>query len=209
MGYQGEYATYQPVRRLAHSPHLQAMLASMELPSKSLECVDTPASAIPITWVKPSDFRPKAVISVDGSLCPIKWAGGSQAVCLTVVAVHHDQSKAAALSSHQPVEPGVWQATRHIESLELALPGPKLSAFGEPPGHPSYRRALYEALDSLDLLPTYEALLSYKPRGALSQRSPYELCERQIVPRAGTWTCSCNSLHRLYSTDALRVHERL
>lgn len=230
MGYQKEYATYQPVRRLAQSPHIQAMLSAMQVPLSPLSqaVADTGAheGAVPLSYVAPSDFVPDAVVSIDGSLCSIELGvGGSygyQAACLTVVAVHQDQSSMRALSRQRPVEPALWQATRRIESVELALPGPGLSAFGERPGHPSFRRAVYEALDSLDLLSTYEALLAYKPQGTLPQRSPYEHCRRRIVPKAGTWHCECadcagctpnaghhHCLYRLYSTDALRVHERL
>jgi hypothetical protein len=82
-------------------------------------------------------------------------------------------------------------------------------------------RVIYELLsekrlfdDGESLLETYEALLEYKPDE--EQKCPYSdmyedncLAKRPVYERGrGVYRCHCVTCLPLYSTDALRVHER-
>src|SRR5262249_3064066 len=88
-----------------------------------------------------------------------------------------------------------------------------------PSSKASLRRALYTILESNrmsedgeSLLDTYEVLLRNKPVTARPQACPYEDCPRNDAayePQQGVFACSCDRTLRQYSTDALRIQERM
>jgi hypothetical protein len=62
------------------------------------------------------------------------------------------------------------------------------------------------------LLDTYETLLRYKPNNEQRpQKCPYEDCpdSNDYLRGAGEYKCACELSRTLYSTDALRIHERM
>jgi len=63
--------------------------------------------------------------------------------------------------------------------------------------------------DHTRLLETYEELLARKPQSRL-QMCPYDYdgCEQHFAVPPGLSSCPCERRRAIYSTDALRVHER-
>ena len=64
------------------------------------------------------------------------------------------------------------------------------------------------------LLGTYEALLEHKPKGTepdcpYSAEGDCQLADNKYHRENGKYSCQCPSENTLYSTDALRVHERM
>lgn len=81
----------------------------------------------------------------------------------------------------------------------------------------SFREALYETFldlvvdpnDAKSILDTYEVLLAL--RSASPTACPYKQangCDQAFLIPAGTTSCPCNRAKPIYSTDALRIHER-
>jgi hypothetical protein len=81
----------------------------------------------------------------------------------------------------------------------------------------SFREAVFDVLhdaivdeeDRTRLLDTFEVLLAHKPQGR-GQVCPYDHlgCNRHIAISNGTSDCPCEKKRPVYSTDALRIHER-
>lgn len=122
------------------------------------------------------------------------------------------------LDRHRPVEPKKFRTIEKAESIDCALPGCNVIYKGENSARDSLRKSVFEVFGSVkmlsdgeSLLDTYEALLKYKPITDRSQRCPYEDCPetRDYQRGNGQYTCPCYLSYTLYSTDALRIHERM
>ncbi len=63
--------------------------------------------------------------------------------------------------------------------------------------------------DCTTLLDTFHALLALKPQGR-GQTCPYQTAggDQQLAISPGLGVCGCQHRRPIYSTDALRIHER-
>jgi len=216
--YDGEFASYKPLHRLAAHPRVQAMLASCKRRDP-----DAPADQ-PLTpsAVKASEFLPDWVVALDGSYQQTEVQNGfpGAEICyMTVAAVMLDVFKMRELDKQRPVHPKEFRATQQTGSLDCALPGCNVVLKDEESSSASFRRAFYEesrAVASTEggetLLETYEALLARKPGGSQVQECPYPDCDdgtgkahsQKAAP--GCIDCVCSKKRRWYSTDATRIY---
>ncbi|MGB7083340.1 MAG: hypothetical protein WBD54_17055, partial [Candidatus Acidiferrales bacterium] len=121
------------------------------------------------------------------------------------------------LDQHRPVDPEQFRKTEEASTVDAALPGSNVVTRTHTSARDSFREAVYEILqdavvdqdDGSRLLDTYEALLTLKPKGR-SQECPYtpEGCAEHMVIPTGVSSCPCPKKLPIYSTDALRSHER-
>jgi NurA domain len=216
MPYEGEFAHYRSIHRIVESERVQALLGNYRVRAYAQEA----AAQLNFVSVEPGDWMPSLVLAIDGSFAPIPIRNGfpgAEAAYVTVASVLLDMAKMQELDRHRPVDPQAFQRLEHTGSVDCALPGCNVVAEGEMSAKSSLRKTLFALLgsermatESETLLDTYEALLAYKP-DTREQRCPYEDCPIEGVyqPRRGISACACGHARPLYSSDALRIHERM
>lgn len=214
MPFEGEFAGYKPLARIANSERVQDIVSRCK---KQVPDEGPSEAELLIADVKPSDWLPDLVLSVDGSYQPVPVENGypgAELAYLTVASVILDVKKQRELDQNRPVAPLVARKTEGAGSIDCALPGCNVVVDDEATPEASFRHVFFEAIqekrplsDGETLLETYEALLAYKPSGR-PQQCPYEDCEFDYDPRLGMTDCKCQQKLNWYSTDALRIHER-
>lgn len=216
MPYEGEFAHYRPLQRIAENDQVKALLGRSRVRKRN---EDVSPNTLDLSDVRPSDWVPDWVLAVDGSHAEVKIENGfpgAEVSYVTVASVLLDVAKMTRLDAARPVDPQEFRTTEQAESIDRALPGCNIVIDGEGSALDSLRKAMLEvfsetrmAPDGESLLDTYEALLEYKPDSP-EQRCPYEDCldSAKLYRRGqGEYTCSCSRKRTLYSVDALRVYE--
>jgi NurA domain len=219
MPYEGEFAQYKPLRRLVESERVNKLLGSYRVRSSS-DRADALEMLKPIR-VQSSNWMPTWIIGIDGSHAEVDIKNGfpgAEASYITVASVLLNVEKIRELDQQRPVNPKEFRKTETAESIDCALPGCNVISEGEGSAEASLRKSIFEVFKSArmsdegeSLLDTYEALLKYKPITNPAQKCPYEDClgERGFQRNTGQYDCSCLLARSLYSTDALRIHERM
>ena len=222
MPYEGEFAHYKPLRRLVESERVNKLLGSYRVRS-SADRADALETLKPIQMPS-SSWMPTWILGIDGSHAEVAIRNGfpgAEASYVTVASVLLNVAKIRELDQQRPVNPKEFRTTERAESIDCALPGCNVICEGEGSAEASLRKSIFEVFKSVrmaskedegeSLLDTYEALLQYKPVTNSSQKCPYEDCpdEREFHRSVGHYHCSCPLSRSLYSTDALRIHERM
>lgn len=214
MPYEGEFASYGPLRRVASNPRVQSLVrrCDVSLPTDDVASLPTPANVRPNVW------QPEYVYAIDGSHAevPVRTGyPGAEVSYVTCASVLLHSKRLRELDAQRPIDPTLFRETRQPAAVDCALPGCNVILKGHPDAKASFRRALFEALGGTQLaeggetlLQTYEYLRQRKPPDE-KQKSPYEDCapDTEYVLAAGEYSCHCGCGRPLYSTDALRIHE--
>ena len=214
MPYEGEYAHYQPLKRIVESDRVQQLLRRSRVLDPSTLIQATPKAPPPADPVLPS-----LVVAVDGSHAEVDvrngYPGAKVGYC-SVASVLLNLAEVERLDAARPVNPVDFRRTEEPSSDAIALPGCNVITRDHLSAKDSFREALFELLhdaivdteDNTRLLATYQALLSYKPAGTIG--CPYVTlgCERQVTVGLNVSTCPCERRKPLFPTDSLRVHER-
>ncbi len=221
MPYDGEYAQYKPLGRLVQSERVHQLLSKYEIRS------NPDVEPVLPTFVKLSDlnqngWKPDWILAIDGSHHEVPVKNGypsAEASYITVASVLLDVAKVRELDQQRPVDPKIFRTVEQAEAIDCVLPGSNVIYKGETSAKSSLRKALFELLSAErladkeeSLLDTYEVLLDHKPQRR-DQKCPYEDCpleEGTYHPQHhGRYECSCEKKAWYYSTDALRIHERM
>lgn len=222
MPYQGEFAQYDPLRRVVNDEKVNSLLER----SKIRQEMATPANLPRINFaaVAPSQFRPTHVIAIDGSNIPVPIRDGypgAEIGYVTVASVILNIEMLDELDRNRPVNPVAYRETEDAESIDSVLPGCNIVIDEEWSAKNSLRKVIFDLLrerrlfeEGESLLDTYEALLEYK--GDDDQKCPYSdvyedncINLQPVYSRGkGEYRCNCVACFPLYSTDALRLHER-
>lgn len=218
MPYEGEFASYRPLRRIVESQRVRELLGNYRVRDYTGDVIARPT--LVLANVQPSNWMPHYVIAVDGSyaVVPIRNGfPGAEAAYVTVASVLLDIAKMHELDRYRPIDPQEFRATEQAESIDSALPGCNVVYEGDGSAKESLRRAIYQTFASVrmssdgeSLLDTYEALLGWKPSMSREQKCPYDDCpipDGEYRRGRGTYMCQCSHARPLYSTDALRIHE--
>lgn len=214
MPYDGEFASYGPLRRIAANPTVRALVERCDVaPAPDSD------SGLPVpARVTPSGWAPEFVYAIDGSHAEVKVKNGypgAEVSYVTCAAVLLFAKKLRELDAQRPIDPILFNSTREPAAVDCALPGSNVVLQGVPDAKASFRQALYEAMlgtrlaDGAEtLLETYEHLRQRKPADR-TQESPYSDCRpgTHYVSAPGKYVCNCGCGRPLYSTDALRIHE--
>lgn len=222
MPYDGEFAQYKPLRRLVESERVQKLLGSYRVQTnKELENALKTLNPLKI---EPSDWTPKWIIGIDGSHAEVEVKNGfpgAEASYITIASVLLNIEKVIELDRQRPVNPVEFRKTETAQSIDCALPGCNVIADGESCAKDSLRKSIFEVFKSTQIfsngesfLDTYEVLLAHKPLStAKPQKCPYdeEDCpdKKDFLRNKGQYSCQCTLKRSLYSTDALRIHERM
>lgn len=216
MPYEGEYATYRPLHRIAECQRVKGLLSRCKLldatqANHAPKPVDAPPS--PLTSAK-------FILAIDGSYAEVDVKNGypgAKVGYLTAASVLLDLNLVGQLDANRPVDPVEYRKTEQAASVDAALPGSNVVTRRQTSARAAFREELYDHFtdtiidedDRTNLLSTYEALLALKPT-AKPQRCPFEHpngCVEEIIVGSGCKNCpGCG--RSVYSTDALRIHER-
>lgn len=217
MPYEGEYAGYRPLQRIAETERVRNLL------KKSRVCTPAPAGVASLVPKAPpgmSSALPMFALAIDGSWAEVDvrngYPGAKVGYC-TVASVVLDLQRVAELDSSRPVNPVEFRKTEDASTLDAAMPGCNVVTRSHTSALDSFREALFEnfhdvIIDSEDgksLLDTYEYLMNLGHSASIS--CPYSGrtgCGKHVNVGYGTGSCECELKNPIYSTDALRIHER-
>jgi hypothetical protein len=221
MPYEGEFAPYnKALKRLVENPRIDDLLKNSKIREREIpeDGVELPTASD----LTPSGRIPDYIIAVDGSKQETKVRNGfpgAEVGYIAVATVMLDVALMRRLDTQRPASPKAYRKTESASSTDGVFPGCNVLFGEDETSRISLRRILFEHLSAEcrwengeTFLETYEALLAYKPPGK-EQRCPYmddcESEEHHYVVSKGTYQCPCSHKRPLYSTDALRVHERM
>jgi len=216
MPYEGEFASYHPLRRIVETEHVKQLLSRCKVCNKE----DTALPALQPSLVSEcTDVLPRLVVAIDGSNTEVPVVNGYPGARIgycTVASVLIDLALIDELDSDRPIDPQKFRETEKASTIDAALPGSNVVTRRQASARVSFREELYDLFqntiideeDRIPLIETYEALLLLKPRDP--QKCPYSEtngCQESIYIPPGSIECpSCKQ--PIFSTDALRIHER-
>lgn len=215
MPYEGEFAGYKPLQRITESQRVQQLLKKARVYQRTGTGIQLQPKAKPLS----SGSLPKYVVAIDGSHAEVDVKNGYPAAKVgycTVASVLLNLEQVGKLDEHRPVDPREFRKTEEASTIDAAFPGCNVVTRTNASAAISFRDALYEnfhdliidAADGKSLLHTYEELLAKKPsKGELCPYSA-ENCQQHLTIGPGVSTCVCPRHYPIYSTDALRIHER-
>jgi hypothetical protein len=214
MSYEREIAGYMALRRVTETHSVKDLLRRARVYSS--ERVGAGVTPRPAPLV-PAEL-PEPIVAIDGSRTEVRVRNGYPGATvgyLTVASVVLKLHEIDRLDARRPVDPRELRNTEHAWSIDAALPGSNVVTDSHSHARDSFREALFHVLrdhliDGANLLDTYEALLTYKPQVRDSQRCPYDYrgCAERFAITAGVKSCPCPQQRPVFSTDALRIHER-
>jgi hypothetical protein len=215
MSYEGEYAHYQPLKRIVQSERVQQLLRR----SRVLDQSTLSQQAVPRTPPPPDAPLPSLVLAIDGSHAEVDvrngYPGAKIGYC-SVASVILNLAEMDRLDASRPISPIDFRRTEEPSSDASALPGCNVITRDHKSAKDSFREAAFELFhdaiideeDNTRLLATYQALLAYKPTNNITCPFTHLGCERDVTITQNLGTCACELRKPLYPTDALRIHER-
>lgn len=219
MGFEGEFASYAPLRRIIESEKINARLKELHIREVEPRAENLPSSClVSKKSISDSSLQPDLVLAIDGSYqaTPIK-NGFPSAECgyVTVASVLLDLNKAKELEKEEFVDPKLFRDIEKVSSFDAVFPGCNIIIGEEPDAKSSLRKVLFEEMKQChvfdggeSLLDTYEALLKIKlsEPNTRPPQSPIEGNENEMTYGYGEYSCPQTG-RPLYSTDAMRLHE--
>jgi len=196
MAFEGEFASYEPLRRLP----LSNLISKNDIPQ--------------------SEIQPDLVLAIDGSNIVAKAENGfpgAEFGYITVASVLIDLKKINELVKNDFVDPQEFRKTEKASTIDSVFPGCNIILDNEQNAKSSLRRALFEELssnkifdDCESLLDTYEYLFKLKretfPNSSLPKSPIGEYSSEEMTYGYGEYSCP-HSNQALFSSDALRLHE--
>lgn len=221
MSFEGEFASYEPLRRLLDSEKVEALRKRFKKRIPTEDSTEFTNDIIHKDDLEESDILPDLILAIDGSKLDVKADNGfpgAEYGYVTIASVLIDMKKIRNLENHQFIDPREFRKTEKASTIETVFPGCNIILDNELNAKSSLRRTLYEELksnqifsDSETLLETYEYLFKIKREhfGGNSNlpKSPIEdYSHNDMTYGYGEYICP-HSQKALFSTDALRLHE--
>ncbi len=216
MPYEGEYAGYRALHRIAESERVKTLLSR----SRIRDSVATDTFLTLKSAPQESTHLPRFVLAIDGSNAevPVKngYPGARVGYC-TVASVLLDLELIDTLDLDRPIDPIEFRKTEEASAIDAALPGSNVVTRRQTSARASFREELYDHFcqlviddeDRIPLIDTFHALLGNKPTSNPAN-CPYgesDACNAELQPSPGHTVCpKCG--HPIFSTDSLRIHER-
>ena len=208
--------SYEPLRRLISNKKIEGIKSQIRIKNTAEE-VDWKEKTTHASELELSNWQPKLLIAIDGDYSKSiieNGYPGAEIGYITVSTVVILLDKVRELEKSEFIDPKKFRETEQPTSLDSLYVGCNVVLEGEDTAKSSMRKILYNELmnkrvfqDTETLLETYEYLLKQRP-GGNAPKCPHDGCEQEIEYKSGEYTCSsCNG--KLYSTDALRLHELL
>jgi hypothetical protein len=219
MGFEGEFASYEPLRRLLDSEKVKALEGRLRIRQRDEDEEDFVGSIINKSDLDESILQPDLVLAIDGSNLAAKAENGfpgAEFGYITIASVLIDLKLIGELEKKQFIEPKKFRETEKASTIESVFPGCNIILDSERNATASLRRALFEELrsntifaDGETLLDTYEHLFRIKREHFQERnlpRSPIEGIDEDMTYDYGEYICP-HSGEPLFSIDALRLHE--
>lgn len=218
MSFEGEFASYEPLRRVLDSEKVKALIERMyRKPSEGETFVED--SLIYKKDLVQSNLQTDLSLAIDGSNHSVKVENGFPGAdygYITIASVLIDLKQVSELAKREFISPKEFRETEKASTIESVFPGCNVIIGDESSPKTSLRRTLFEELknnsvfsDSETLLDTYEHLFRIKRRrfsDSRMPRSPIEGIEEDMTYDYGEYVCP-HTGKALFSTDALRLHE--
>lgn len=219
MAFEGEFASYEPLRRLRESEKVQALEKRFKVRQKIEETKDFENAITKKTDLCESSLQPDLVLAIDGSHLEAMVENGfpcAEIGYVTVASVLIDLKKVSELEKSEFIDPKQFRDTEKASTIESVFPGCNVILGTEKNARNSFRRVLFEELKSNTifsecetLLGTYEYLFKIKQEHFGEKnlpKSPIEGFEEEDMTYGyGEYICP-HSGEALFSTDALRLH---
>jgi len=219
MGFEGEFASYEPLRRLLDSEKVKSLQNRLKIRHQKDETEDFKGFLTLKSELVESNLLPDLVLAIDGSNLAAKAENGfpgAEFGYITIASVLIDLKLINELEKKEFVEPKKFRETEKASTIESVFPGCNVIIDKEKNAKASLRRAIFEELrsntifsDCETLLDTYEHLFRIKREHFSDIRlpkSPIEDIEKDMTYDYGEYVCP-HSGEPLFSTDALRLHE--
>jgi hypothetical protein len=219
MPFEGELASYEPLRRILSSEKIKALqerlivkytLPDQEVIKKNIITLkELPQGVI---------NKPDYVLAIDGSHLeghPEKGYPGAEFGIVTIASVLIDLNKVEQLEKNEFICPKDFRETEKASSQESLFAGCNIVLDNEKDAKSSLRRMIYEELltlkifsDGETLLETYEYLFKKKQDMFPDSNPPRNPIDDnyRLEYSFGEYECSYTK-EKLFSTDALRLHE--
>lgn len=219
MSFEGEFASYEPLRRVLDSAKIKALQNRMRI-HKSEETLDTLGEIFVHEKDLPkSKVQPDLILAIDGSCHTAKAVNGfpgAEFGYVTIASVLIDLKLVTQLQKDDFIDPKKFRETEKASTIESVFPGCNIILDSEKCAKSSLRRALFEELkcnvifsEGESLLDTYEHLFRIK-RERFPERnlphSPIDGVDEDMTYGYGEYNCPYSG-EPLFSTDALRLHE--
>lgn len=208
--------SYEPLRRLISDKKIQELQSQVRV-KNSAEQTKWDEVTIPFNEFVPSSWQPKYLIAIDGDYSKSiieNGYPGAEIGYITTSTVIIFLEKVKELEKSKFIDQKKFRETEQPSSIDSLFVGCNVVLQGEDSAKSSMRKIFFEELkkyrvfkDTETLLDTYEVLLKERPGGRAS-KCPHDNCEADLEYQTGEYICrSCG--RKLYSTDALRLHELL
>jgi len=219
MPFEGEFASYEPLRRLRSSEKVQALESRFKIRQREEETTDFEGSITKKSDLSESSIQPDLVLAIDGSNLTAKAENGfpgAEFGYITIASVLIDLKRISELEKVEFVAPQQFRETEKASTIESVFPGCNVILDNEKNAKSSLRRTLFEELKSNTifsecetLLDTYEYLFKIKREHFKEKNlpnSPIDEVDGEMTYDYGEYVC-LHSKEPLFSTDALRLHE--
>jgi hypothetical protein len=225
MGFENEFASYEPLRRIIDSPKVQELQDRLMIRGKSDRQNDQEfikSNLINKKDLLDSNFIPDYIVAIDGSYQPAKAENGypgAEFGYITISAVLIIEKDVRNFATHEFIDPKKFRETEKASTIDTVIPGCNVIIKGEKSAKASMRRALFEELQNTrafeegeTLLETYEYLFKLKLKKDREigerrrPRSPIDGVAKDMIYDFGQYICETSG-ESLYSTDAMRLHE--
>lgn len=220
MSFEGEFAHYEPLRRLFSSKKVEQFLEDLQIRD-----IATKANDVVSNVTKKQDLddtnntKPDLILAIDGSFAEASVTKGfpnANYGCLTIASVLIDLAKIRSLEKEKFPNPRAIRETETASTFESVFPGCNVFTSETEAPKEFLRRKIYEELKDTSafpnggetLLDTYEYLLDIKEKNKGNPpKCPIEGYEDEpLVIQHGIYIHVASG-KPLYSTDALRLHE--
>lgn len=223
MGFENEFASYAPLRRILDSPKVQSLQDRLRVRKRNEQEENQEFEGNILDKADlSSDFIPDYVVAIDGSYQPAKAENGfpgAEFGYITISAVLIIEKAVREFAKKEFIDPKKFRETEKASTIDTVIPGCNVIIEGEKSAKASMRKVLFEELKNTQafeegetLLETYEYLFKIKQEkdkevgGGRLPKSPIDGIDKDMTYGFGEYKCP-HSKETLYSTDALRLHE--
>lgn len=221
MSFEGEFAHYEPLRRMLSNEKIKNFYDTLKVRDTSHDSETVKEKLIDKSELTSTSIQqPDLVLAIDGSHIETKVHKGYPEAnfgCVAVASVLLDLKKIQEIEKQEFPNPRDVQNTESVASFEAAFPGCNVFRDGEKDTKSFFRKTLYEELKNNGvfsdggetLLETYEYLLEIKLKdepNATRPKSPIDGVDEPMTIEKGEYKCP-HTGEPLYSSDALRLHE--
>jgi len=220
MSFEGEFASYEPLRRILDSLKVQELQRRLRIGPRIEQENNLHDLLTPKSELNQTQLQPDLILAIDGSHLEAKAENGypgAEFGYVTIAPVLIDLKLVKAASKEEFISPKKFRETEKASTIESVFPGCNIILDTETDAKSSLRRTLYEELKSISifsdgesLLETYEHLFRIRrerfPETKNLPNSPIEGIDEQMSYGYGVYQCP-HSGRDLFSTDALRLHE--